>query len=137
MGMNSKVARRALRAMLASIGLAAGLVGLLTAEAAQTQRIDRDVTIAVNRDRSTFFGHVLSSRPSTCASGARVYVLQKRAGTDKRLAGTFASAPGGRWHVTLGGQDGHRLYARVPRLVTRGKHGRTICRAAVSPVVSG
>jgi hypothetical protein len=104
---------------------------------ASIERIDRDVTIAVDRPEGIFYGHVHSPQPSRCAEGARVYVLQKRKGPDKRLAGTFASVAEARWHVTLGGQDGHRLYAKVPRLVKHGKHGTTICRATVSPALPG
>jgi hypothetical protein len=79
---------------------------------------------------------VLSSRPGICADGARVYVLQKRRGPDKRLAGAFASVKDARWQVTLGGQEGTRIYAKVPRLVTRRSTSTTICRAAVSPIVA-
>jgi hypothetical protein len=124
-------------------GLLASITALIVASlttaavAGHVKRIDREVSIAVNRADGVFFGHVLSSRPGTCAEGARVYILQKRRGPDKRLAGTFAAAKGARWHVKLPGQGGHRVYAKVPRLVIRGKAGTTICRGAVSTLAAG
>jgi hypothetical protein len=125
-----------IRLLIASAAVAAAAVGP-TALAGSIERIDREVSIAVNRADGVFYGHVLSGRPGTCAEGARVYVLQKRHGPDKRLAGTFAAAKGARWHLKLPGQGGHRVYAKVPRLVTRGNAGTTICRGASSAVVAG
>src|SRR5207248_1622277 len=73
------------RPVLASFASLLAMVPAPPAAAANIVRIDREVSIGVNRADGVFFGHVLSSRPGTCAEGARVYVLQKRHGPDKRL----------------------------------------------------
>jgi len=105
--------------------------------AAHTHRYNRSVSIANDRSSGRLSGQVFSPRPNVCAEGSRVLILQRRDGADKRLASAFAHTNDARWQVRLGGQDGHLLYAKVPRTVIKANGGTTICRAAVSKVVRG